>query len=211
MDAKTTLILLSDTILATGLITKEVKALAFRKIPDNAKNINTTLTDTLYKHMLQQSDNFMAEQLLLNIAYKNNLETTQTAIIKYIQNNYLRDLPDTLRWVDGSGLSRMNLNTPRNFTAILKSIYSKAGEKRAFEALSAGGVNGTLINQFMSDKAFVYGKTGTVSNNYCLSGFLIGDSGKRYAFSIMNNNFMLPVKNIKLEVERFITSLKSQL
>jgi D-alanyl-D-alanine carboxypeptidase/D-alanyl-D-alanine-endopeptidase (penicillin-binding protein 4) len=211
MDAKTTLVLLSDTILATGLITKEVKDLAFRDIPENAKTIYTTLADTLYKHMLQHSDNFIAEQVLLNIAYTNNLETTQSAIIQFIQDKYLRDLPDTLRWIDGSGLSRMNLNTPRNLTTILKAIYLKAGEKRVFEALSSGGRNGTLINQFKSDKVFIYGKTGSVSNNYCLSGFLIGDSGKRYSFSIMNNNFMLPTKIIKLEVERFITSLKSQL
>ena len=211
IDGKTTLVLLSDTILATGLITKEVKPLAYRKSPEFAKSIATAPADTLYKHMLQRSDNFLAEQLLLNMAYKNNVKTTQSAIINFIQYNYLRDLPDTLRWVDGSGLSRMNLNTPRNLTAILKSIYAKAGEKRAFEALSAGGVNGTLINQFKGDEVYVYAKTGSLSNNYCLSGFLIGNSGKRYAFSMMNNNFMLPLTNIRQEVERFITSLKNQL
>jgi len=211
-DSKTTLVLLSDTLLATGLITKEVKQIANNKRFETAKKLYTTKADTLYKHMLQPSDNFIAEQLLLCIAYNNNLVTKQDSIIKYIKNNYLGFLPDTLQWVDGSGLSRMNLNTPRNFTALLKAIYLKAGEKRCFELLSGGGVNGSLKNQFLNtEMPYVYAKTGTVSNNYCLSGFLIGNSGKRYAFSFMNNNYMLPVKNVMLEVESFITSLKNQL
>ncbi len=208
-DNKTTLILLADTLLATGFVTKQLKTLPFRKLATTAKTIYTTPADTLYKLMLQPSDNFIAEQLLLNIAYKNNLETTQVAVIKYIKDNFLTSLPDTLQWVDGSGLSRLNLNTPQNLTHLLKLIYNKAGEKRSFELLSNGGINGTLKAQFKGKTCFVYAKTGTLSNNYCLSGFLIGKTGKRYAFSFMNNNYVLPAKQIKLAVEEFITQIQA--
>lgn len=211
LDTKTTLILLADTLLATGQVTKQLKVLPFRNVPLTAKTIYTTAADTLYKQMLHASDNFIAEQLLLNIAYKNNLETNQLAVINYIKDNFLTTLPDTLQWVDGSGLSRMNLNTPQNFTHLLKLIYNKAGEKKTFELLSAGGVNGTLKSQFKSGSCFVYAKTGTLSNNYCLSGFLIGNSGKRYAFSFMNNNYTLPGKQIKQAVEQFITQIRGVL
>lgn len=208
LDSKTTLILLSDTLLATGQVTKTLKNLPFRKTLQTAKTIYTTLADTLFKQMLQPSDNFIAEQLLMTIAYKNNLEPNQAAVIKYIKDNFLTTLPDTLQWVDGSGLSRINLNTPQNLTQLLNLIYNKAGEKRTFELLSAGGINGTLKSQFKGNTCFVYAKTGTLSNNYCLSGFLIGKTGKRYAFSFMNNNYVLPAKQIKLAVEEFITQIQ---
>lgn len=208
LDTKTTLILLADTLLATGQVTNQLKVLSFRKVPQTAQTVYTAAADTLYKQMLQTSDNFIAEQLLLSIAYRNNLETNQLAVIKYIKDNFLTTLPDTLQWVDGSGLSRINLNTPNNFTYILELIYNKAGEKKAFELLSAGGVNGTLKSQFKSNSCFIYAKTGTLSNNYCLSGFLIGNSGKRYAFSFMNNNYILPSKQIKQAVEQFITQIQ---
>ncbi len=208
LDSKTTLILLSDTLLATGQVTKTLKNLPFRKTLQTAKTIYTTLTDTLFKQMLQPSDNFIAEQLLMTIAYKNNLEPNQAAVIKYIKDNFLTTLPDTLQWVDGSGLSRINLNTPQNLTQLLNLIYNKAGEQRTFELLSAGGINGTLKSQFKGNTCFVYAKTGTLSNNYCLSGFLIGKTGKRYAFSFMNNNYVLPAKQIKLAVEEFITQIQ---
>lgn len=211
LDTKIQSVLLSDTLLATGQVTKEIKSLPFREIPKTAKTIYTSPTDSLYKHMLQSSDNFMAEQLLLSIAYKNNLETKQATIIEHIKSNFLMALPDTLQWLDGSGLSRMNLNTPRNLTKLLEAIYVKAGEKRSFELLSAGGVNGTLKNYFKSSPPFVFAKTGTVSNNFCLSGFIIGNSGKRYAFSFMNNSYMLPSKKVKAQVEAFITLLKPDL
>lgn len=212
LDSKTALVLLSDTLLATGLITKEVKPLTCTKNLENAKKIYTTAADTLYKHMLQTSDNFIAEQLLLCIAYNNNLVTRQDSVIKYIKTGFLGFLPDTLQWVDGSGLSRMNLNSPRNFTALLKAIYLKAGEKRCFELLSAGGVNGTLKNRFKDGgKPYIYAKTGTLLNNFNLSGFLIGNSGKRYAFSFMNNNYMVDTLKAKLEVEKFIKKLQENL
>lgn len=211
MDGKTTAILLADTLLATESFTKEVKVLPLRSIPLKAKLVYNEATDTVVKYMLQESDNFLAEQLLLSVGYKNGIETKQSNIIEFIKTHYLNSLPDSLQWVDGSGLSRLNLNTPHNFTTLLSLIYKKAGEKRAFDVLSAGGLNGTLKNQFKGDSVFVYAKSGTVSNNYSLSGFLIGKSGKRYTFSFMNNNYYLPTKQVRQEVENLLTKWKEVL
>ncbi|TAF46627.1 MAG: hypothetical protein EAZ51_05785 [Sphingobacteriales bacterium] len=212
LDGKTVMALLSDTLLATGLITNEVKPIPYSKGFEKAKKIATAATDTLFKYMLQPSDNFIAEQMLLCIAYNNNLVTKQDSIIKYIKTKYLGFLPDTLQWVDGSGLSRLNLNTPRNFTTLLKAIYIKAGEKRCFDLLATGGVNGTLKNQFKdTSKPYVFAKTGTLLNNYNLSGFLVGNSGHRYAFSFMNNNYLLDEQKVKLEVQKFIKLLRDNL
>ncbi len=207
LDKSITENLLTDTLLATGLVIKPVQTLPWRKLPTNAKTIYSVKADSLYKRMLVQSDNFVAEEILLNCAAANHLIMRTDSVISVANKNLYADLPDALQWVDGSGLSRYNLVTPRDFTMVLQKIYDKIGdEKRLFGLLPNGGKTGTLRNMFPSDgNSFVFAKTGTLSNNYSLSGYLIGASGKKYVFSFMNNNFASPVRNVRSEVERIVT------
>ena len=199
--------LLSDTLLATGQIIKSVESLPYRQIPASAKKVYSIKADSLYKHFLQLSDNFMAEEILLNCAANNELKMNTGEVIKTSKEKYLSDLPDQMQWVDGSGLSRLNLTTPRNMVALLQKIYDKVGdEKRLFEMLPNGGKSGTLRNMFKSSPTpFVFAKSGSLSNNYNLSGYLIGKSGKKFVFSFMNNSYLNPTPDIRSEVERALT------
>jgi len=199
--------LLSDTLLATGQIIKPVVTLLYRQIPANAKKVYSVKADSLYKHFLQHSDNFMAEEILLNCAANNQLNMNTAEVIKTAKEKYLADLPDPIQWVDGSGLSRLNLTTPRNMVALLQKIYDKVGdENRLFEMLPNGGKSGTLRNMFKSSATpFVFAKSGSLSNNYNLSGYLIGKSGKKFVFSFMNNSYLNPTAAIRNEVERVLT------
>jgi len=199
--------LLSDTLLATGQIIKPVVTLPYRQIPANAKKVYSVKSDSLYKHFLQPSDNFMAEEILLNCAANNESKMNTEEVIKTSKEKYLKDLPDAFQWVDGSGLSRLNLTTPRNMIALLQKIYDKVGdEKRLFDMLPNGGKSGTLRNMFKSiPTPFVFAKSGSLSNNYNLSGYLIGKSGKKFVFSFMNNSFLNSTAVIRTEVERVLT------
>ena len=72
--------------------------------------------------------------------------------------------------------------------------------------LPNGGKSGTLRNMFKSSSTpFVFAKSGSLSNNYNLSGYLIGKSGKKFVFSFMNNSFLNPTADIRNEVERVLT------
>ncbi len=199
--------LLTDTLLATGMVTKPLRNLEWRSIPLNAKTFYSIASDTLYQHMLQPSDNFMAEEILLNCAASKNLSMNTDSVIAYSKKNYLNDLPDKIAWADGSGLSRYNLFTPRDMAAILQKIYDKVGdEKRLFSLLPNGGKSGTIRNIFKTgEPSYVFAKSGSLANNYCLSGYLIGNSGKKYIFSFMNNSFVNPTSEIRAEVERVLT------
>lgn len=199
--------LLSDTLLATGLVIKPIVTLPWRKVPINVKTVYSIKADTLYKHMLQPSDNFMAEEILLNCAAANHITMRTDSVISLASKTFLKDLPDKIQWVDGSGLSRHNLFTPRDMVSLLQKIYDKVGnEERLFDLLPNGGKSGTLRNMFKSeDKPFVFAKSGSLSNNYNLSGYLIGASGKKYLFSFMNNNFTSPTSVIRAEVDRILT------
>jgi D-alanyl-D-alanine carboxypeptidase/D-alanyl-D-alanine-endopeptidase (penicillin-binding protein 4) len=157
--------------------------------------------------MLQPSDNFMAEEILLNCAAANHLKMSTSEVIKTASEKYLNNLPDKIQWVDGSGLSRLNLFTPRDMVVLLQNIYDKVNnEDRLFSLLPNGGKSGTLKNMFKTNpETFIYAKSGSLSNNYNLSGYLVGKSGKKYIFSYMNNNYVVPTSEIRAEVERILT------
>lgn len=199
--------LLTDTLLATGLVTKPVESISWRPVPANAKVFYSIKTDSLYQKMLQNSDNFMAEELLLNCAAHQNLTMNTDSMIHYAEINYLTDLPDKIQWKDASGLSRLNLVTPRDLTALLEKIYTKVdNQQQLFSLLPNGGKSGTIKNMFKNGEApFVFAKSGSLSNNYNLSGYLIGKSGKKYVFSLMNNNYVQPSASIRAEVENLLT------
>ena len=179
----------------------------------NAKIIYNTNADSVYRRMLQPSDNFIAEQLLL-VCSSVKFNTLNTdSVINYSKTNFLNDLPDALQWVDGSGLSRMNLFTPRSIITLLCKIHDEVKDERLLQSmLPAGGATGTLKNAYKTDngQVFVWAKTGSLSNNYNQSGYLVTRKGKRLAFSFMNNNFTRPVKEIRDEMVRIMTYIHEE-
>jgi len=201
--------LLTDTLLATGLITSSVSTLPWRPVPAQARIIYNAKTADVFAKMLQDSDNFIAEQMLLNYAAANNMEMNGKTLIKNAAK-YFPELQSSYQWVDGSGLSRLNLVSPEVMIKVLEKIKAKVNnEQQLFSLLAAGGKSGTLKNMFTaSPETFIYAKSGSLSNNYNLSGYLIGKSGKRYVFSYLNNNFLTPSKEVKADVERFLTFVR---
>jgi D-alanyl-D-alanine carboxypeptidase/D-alanyl-D-alanine-endopeptidase (penicillin-binding protein 4) len=177
-------------------------------LPGDAKTIYDAVADTVYKHMLQPSDNFIAEQLLL-VCSSVKFKTLNTdSVINYSVSHFMNDLPDTPQWVDGSGLSRQNLFTPRSIVALLGKILDEAKNDGLVHSLmAAGGVAGTIKTAYKTDNGqpFVWAKTGSLSNNYNQSGYLITRKGKRLAFSFMNNNFTSPSRQLRDEMARIMT------
>jgi D-alanyl-D-alanine carboxypeptidase/D-alanyl-D-alanine-endopeptidase (penicillin-binding protein 4) len=176
--------------------------------PSQTKIWNSISADTLYKKMLLPSDNFIAEQILLNIAASKGMEMNTAVVIDYVKKNFLDDLPDQAVWVDGSGLSRQNLFTPRSIVRLCEKIYDELGDQdRLFDLLPQGGRTGTLKNLFKGDNPYVFAKTGSLSNNHNLSGYIITASGKKLIFSLMNNNFTRPTAEIRFEMEKLISEI----
>ncbi len=184
--------LLGDTL------NKRIKII--HKVPPSftqARILFSIATDSLYKRMLTVSDNFLAEQILLLAADKIS-DTLKTSIaIDYMQQHFLKDLPDKPIWVDGSGLSRYNLFTPRTMVRLLEKIKDKVSYEKLFSFLPKGGKTGTLRHYFEADSPYIFAKTGSLSNNYSLSGFLKAKSGKIFIFSFMNSNYTVPSKELK--------------
>ena len=175
-----------------------------RRLPEKVKTLYSIPSDSLYKRMMMESDNFIAEQLMLMNAgiISDSLKTSIS--IEFSKDSLLADLPDPIIWRDGSGLSRYNLFTPRSIVKLWVKIQEMMPRERLYQLIPAGGVTGTLENWYASEKPYIHGKTGTLSNNHCLSGYIETKSGKTLVFSFMNNNYRYGSSTIKVEMERIL-------
>ncbi len=199
----------SDDLVAellTDTLRRKVE-LIDKTLPAGAKVFRSMPVDTLLRVMMHDSDNFIAEQLLLQCAAMVSDTLRPEIAIAYAKKNFLSDLPDDPQWVDGSGLSRYNLFTPRSIVKLWDKIYKEVPQQRLFPLLATGGRSGTLKNSYKADKPYIYGKTGTLSNNHTLSGYLLTRKGRVLIFSIMNNNYIVPTGDVRKRMEKILYTI----
>lgn len=163
-------------------------------------------TDSLLKPMMHRSDNFFAEQTLLMVSNEMTGVMNDAKIIDSLLKTDLKDLPQKPRWVDGSGLSRYNLFSPNDMVHVLNKMKNEFDWNRITTILPTGG-EGTLSNYYINLKDRIFAKTGTLSNNIALSGFLITKENKTLIFSVLVNNHMGNTTQIRRAVEKFLTEV----
>jgi D-alanyl-D-alanine carboxypeptidase/D-alanyl-D-alanine-endopeptidase (penicillin-binding protein 4) len=157
--------------------------------------------------MMHNSDNFFAEQTLLMASNEHLGYMNDEKIIDSILNSDLIDVPQRPKWVDGSGLSRYNLFTAQSFVYILNKMKKEFGFERMKVILPTGG-EGTLSSYYKKDAGFIYAKTGTLSNNCAISGYLVTKKGKLLIFSILANNYITGATPVRKAVEQFLQQLR---
>lgn len=180
---------------------KDITILKNFKPEDIYKTVFSIPVDSMYKRMMEVSDNFIAEQILLIASQKLTDTLSSNIAIDYMLENHLNDLPDEPKWVDGSGLSRYNLVTPRTMVKLLSKIQAEIPQERLFNLLATGGVSGTLRNSYVAEEPYIFAKTGTLRHNHSLSGFLKAKSGKVLLFSFMNSNYTASTNDVKAQME----------
>ncbi|WP_194777360.1 D-alanyl-D-alanine carboxypeptidase/D-alanyl-D-alanine-endopeptidase [Pararhodonellum marinum] len=193
--------------LAGQALQKKV-VLSAERLPEKHQVLKGLPTQILYREMLKESDNFIAEQLLLMVSDVLFKELNPERAIDYIQKTHLFDLPDKPLWVDGSGLSRHNLMTPRSMVTLAEKIYRIVPDQTLFDLLPVGGVDGTLRNSYKSLTPYIHAKTGTLSNNHDLVGFIKTKSNKVYAFAFMNNNYPYKASVVRTEMEKVLLYIR---
>ncbi len=164
--------------------------LSQRPLAKNSIVVERNLRDDLYRQMMQESDNFIAEQILLTIGGKltDTLNTRQA--IERMEETLFQEVATNIRWVDGSGLSRYNLLTPHSIGWVLRKLPETVPIDRLLDLFPAGGVSGSLKGWYGGkDRPYVFAKTGSMSGVYCLSGYLKTKKGQLLIISFMHNNF----------------------
>ena len=115
------------------------------------------------------------------------------------ENKVLKEMginPESLNIVDGSGLSRLDLVTPKQIVALLSFMYKNKNFIPFFNSLPIAGVDGTLGDRMQNTKAQgkIRAKTGFLEGVRSLSGYAFTGDNEPVAFSIIVNNFNVPVK-----------------
>lgn len=94
---------------------------------------------------------------------------------------------------DGSGLSRMNLITPRAAVALLRWAAQQPWADVYLASLPISGQDGTLARRMkdMPAAGRIQAKTGSLASTNALSGFATTLSGRRLVFSMFGNKHNL--------------------
>ncbi|CAM3413298.1 D-alanyl-D-alanine carboxypeptidase/D-alanyl-D-alanine-endopeptidase [Empedobacter stercoris] len=170
-----------------------------------AKVFYSQKSDDVYREMMENSDNFLAEHLLILASSTLPGKLSAAEIIAYAKQNLLKELKQQPEWFDGSGLSRYNLFTPQSFSQVLEKMYNEFPEERLFSIFPIGGKTGTIKNRYRDTmQPYIYAKTGTLSNNVTLSGYLKTKSGRTLIFGLMNNNSVKNLSWIRNENEKLL-------
>ena len=169
---------------------------------EDYKVLNSDNVDEIYSIILKKSDNLISESLAANISFRINDTISVNKGLDIIENSFEKSTSNQMELFDGSGLSRYNLITPEALVTSLERIYLSIGLER---------VKRIFPNNFIieDNEDFVWGKSGTLKNNYNYSGYIITNKGKQYVFSIMINHFTEDLDKIKSAIVDFLIFLKT--
>ena len=144
-----------------------------------------------------ESHNFTAESLFKNASNTWN-DNDYIKLKRWLEN---KGLPATNAYfADASGLSRKNKITTRLVVLFLDKMRYFNDFKAYQSTLSITGVRGTLAKRFVNSELSgkFFGKTGTLSNVFALSGFLYKNERPIIISIIQNSNKIDKEKSFKL-------------
>jgi serine-type D-Ala-D-Ala carboxypeptidase/endopeptidase (penicillin-binding protein 4) len=187
---------------------KEVLELPFQISNFKFQTIQSQPVDSLFKPLMHRSDNFFAEQVLIMVSNQLLGYMDEQKLIDTLLKTDLNGFPQKPKWVDGSGLSRYNLFSPEDFVWLLNKMKDEFGLERLKIILPTGN-EGTLRNYYKDETGFIYAKTGTLSGQVALSGFLITSKNKLLIFSVQVNNHNTSSTAVRRAVEKFLRKVRT--
>ena len=166
----------------------------------NIKEINKVYSTPILSLLTltnSESHNFTAESLFKNASNTWN-DNDYIKLKRWLQN---KGLPTTKAYfADASGLSRKNKITTKLVVLFLDKMRYFNDFKAYQSTLSITGVRGTLAKRFVNSELSgkFFGKTGTLSNVFALSGFLYKNEKPIIISIIQNSNKIDKEKAFKL-------------
>ena len=166
----------------------------------NIKEINKIYSTPILSLLTltnSESHNFTAESLFKNASNTWN-DNDYIKLKRWLEN---KGLPVTNTYfADASGLSRKNKITTKLVVLFLDKMRYFNDFKAYQSTLSITGVRGTLAKRFVNSELSgkFFGKTGTLSNVFALSGFLYKNEKPIIISIIQNSNKIDKEKAFKL-------------
>ena len=166
----------------------------------NIKEINKIYSTPILSLLTltnSESHNFTAESLFKNASNTWN-DNDYIKLKRWLEN---KGLPATNAYfADASGLSRKNKITTKLVVLFLDKMRYFNDFKAYQSSLAITGVRGTLAKRFVNSELSgkFFGKTGTLSNVFALSGFLYKNEKPIIISIIQNSNNIDKEKAFKL-------------
>ncbi|MEO0540660.1 MAG: D-alanyl-D-alanine carboxypeptidase/D-alanyl-D-alanine-endopeptidase [Cyanobacteria bacterium P01_A01_bin.105] len=186
---------------ATASVTTELAAITSTPLSDWIRITN------------QRSNNQYAEAILKTLGVvSGGTESSAIAAGTDAVQSILQPLgvnPQTYQIADGSGLSRHNLATPQSFVDLLQAMANSPHASTYRASLAVAGDVGTLRNRFRNTAVAgrLVGKTGALSNNVSLSGYLNPPNHPPVVLSILLNNIDQPGSGMRAIIDEIVQEI----
>jgi len=179
--------------------------------PITYKKLATTesipLSD-IVKHINQESDNLMADGLLVQLGAKNGNPSLEGGI--HALEKYLREIwgeEAAFFAYDGSGLSRFTAVSAEQLAKLLVHMRnSETHRKYLLEELPEAGKEGSVkwfgLRTNLSGNTKL--KSGSMKNVKAYAGVLQTYSGRELAFAILVNNFEVSGTEVRKKIEDWL-------
>lgn len=187
---------------------------------DNLEKLDTllihhspSLTDLLKCVNFQSNNNFAEHLLMKSASYKNQKNISFEDAPEILENYWKEQLPSNdFVFMDGCGLSRLNLASPASFNQLLTYQLQSDNLKVFLETLPVFGTSGTL--KYMGDGTIIegnfIGKSGSMTGVRCYSGYF-KKNNEYYPFTIMINNFVSSDYLIRKHIESLMVAIYKNL
>jgi D-alanyl-D-alanine carboxypeptidase/D-alanyl-D-alanine-endopeptidase (penicillin-binding protein 4) len=96
--------------------------------------------------------------------------------------------------------------SPADFVWLLDKIKKEFGMDRVKGIMQTGNT-GTLTNYYKDLTGKMYAKTGTLSGQVALSGYLYAKSGKLLLFSALVNNHNTEAARVRRQIEKYLIGI----
>ena len=157
----------------------------------------------MYELLIQDSDNLVAESIVMMSSGKGSNEFNIEKQIETFQKNEFSDWKDKIFWIDGSGMSRYNLLNTEFILSVLNKIHQILGRQGVVNLFPGYYSNYDEIGS-------VFAKTGTLRNNRCLSGYIYKGQ-KIYIFSLMVGNHNSTITELNTSFKNILLKITKKL
>ncbi|MCM1176997.1 MAG: D-alanyl-D-alanine carboxypeptidase [Clostridium sp.] len=186
---------------------EELKVIGSTMSPPLARIVQVTNRD---------SNNLYAEALMKTLGMVHNGNGTYSSAYMAAEETLklLGLNPAGAKIRDGSGLSRENLVSPEFFCSFLAAMMDSPSADDYIGSFPYPGGEGTLKSIMKStpdlDKARIRMKSGSMGGTRCFCGYILPRSGARedtIIFSVMVNNYNVPLSRIQARLDQLIALL----
>jgi D-alanyl-D-alanine carboxypeptidase/D-alanyl-D-alanine-endopeptidase (penicillin-binding protein 4) len=170
-----------------------------------ARHVSPPLADLLTV-INKESQNLHAEMLLTEVGRRYGREGSRAAGLEEL-TRFLGEagVPSSeVRLVDASGLSMLDMVTPRAMTMLLAHMYRSPRREVWLNSLAVAGEEGTLRQRFREypEAKTIRAKTGTLSRVSAIGGYAQTPTGETMAFSILVNNYVAPAAEVRSFIDK---------